>query len=304
MKVVALSGGTGSAKLLRGLARLEVDLTVIANVGDDFWFGGLMVCPDLDVSAYALAGVGDERKGWGLNGDSFRAVGRLRELGGEGWFRLGDRDLATCLLRTALLREGRSLTEATAAVCRGLGVKQRVLPLTDDDVQTFVLTPQGRMHLQEFWVREKGTPAVTGVEYAGAALARTTPEVVDALKAADRIVVSPANPVTSVGPMLAVPGFGDLLGSMKRKVSALSPMVGDAPFSGPAGKMMTALGIAPDSVGVARRYMGFVGSMLISSKDARMAEEIRGLGIRCRAVDTAIVSQRGAEELSKDLLAA
>ena len=302
MKVVALAGGTGSAKLIRGLSYLGSDLTVVANIGDNFWFQGVLVCPDIDIATYSLAGISSRKTGWGLEGDTFGAMNQLARLGGASWFRLGDKDLATCMLRTGLVRDGSTLTSACDFIRRALGVSARVLPVSDDDVQTHVRTPRGLLHLQEFWVKERGRPKVSGVSYVGSEAAKVTKEVREAVSSADSVVVCPANPVTSIGPMLAVPGFESMLKEGKSKVAALSPMVGSGPFSGPAGKLMKALGMSPDSVGVAQRYSGFARLLLVAKEDAWMAKDIERLGVECRAVDTRIASPSSARRLVRELL--
>jgi LPPG:FO 2-phospho-L-lactate transferase len=285
MKVVALAGGTGSAKLLRGLSRLPIDLTVVANVGDNFWAYGVYVCPDVDTATYTLAGVSGPL-GWGIAGDTFEALGMLGRLGVETWFRVGDRDMAVCLRRTEMIRSGKSITEATLEVARLLGVKPRILPVTDDRLETKVATPRGELHLQEFWVREKGRPRVTGVKYDGGRRARPTPEVVAALASADRVVLCPANPVTSIGPMLAVGGFRRLLKATDARVVGLSPMEGAAPFSGPAGKFLKATRSTPDSYGVAKKYSDFMDCLVISKADAALVDGILVLGMECLMTDT------------------
>jgi LPPG:FO 2-phospho-L-lactate transferase len=301
MKVVALAGGTGSAKLLRGLSRLTVDFTVVANVGDNAWFYGVYVCPDVDISCYTLAGVADRARGWGIEGDTFDTLGRLSALGVETWFKLGDRDLATCLARTELLREGHDLTSATDTIRRRLGAKPPVLPACDGPVQTTVSTPKGELGIQEFWVRDHGRAAVTGVSYVGAERARPTEEVSRALKSADLLVVCPANPVSSIGPMLAVPGFARLLRSPKRRV-ALSPMAGRVPFSGPAGKLMRATGSRVDSLGVATLYSSFLDEIVISGDDERLVGSIEAEGVRCRLADTLMRTPADELRLAREVI--
>ena len=285
MRVVALAGGTGSAKLLRGLSKLPIDLTVVANVGDNFWTYGVFVCPDIDIATYTLAGISSPR-GWGIAGDTFGALGGLSRLGEETWFRLGDRDLAVCLARTEMLRRGRSLTEATRKIAESLGVRCPILPVSDSYLATKIVTPAGELHLQEFWVREKGRPKAIGVRYEGDHRARPTREVAAAVSAADRVVVCPANPVTSIGPMLAVTGFRRLLRGTGARIVALSPMEGHSPFSGPAGKLLRATGSLSDSYGVARLYSDFADSLVISETDAALARDIRALGMECKTAGT------------------
>lgn len=304
MKVVALAGGTGSAKLLRGLSRSGAELTVVANVGDNYLANGLYVCPDVDTAVYTLAGVASRERGWGVEGDTFEALGQLRRLGEPAWFSLGDRDIALHLARARMLREGKSLTEATDALRRALGSPWPVLPATDARVETHVLTPEGALHLQEFWVRDRGRPAVKGVEYRGASGAAPTKEVRRALSRADRIVVCPANPVTSIGPMLAVPGFTEMLAASRATAVGVSPMVGKAPVSGPAAKLMRGTGVRPDTVGVARAYSGFLDALLVDRGDAGSAGEIRALGVRCVPADIVMKGRAGEARLAREVLTA
>jgi len=300
MKVVALAGGTGSAKLLRGLSRLPLDLTVIANVGDNFWAYGVYVCPDVDIATYTLAGVSSPQ-GWGIAGDTFEVLGELSRLGAETWFRLGDRDMAVCLRRTEMITRGISLTEVTLKIARSLGVKPMVLPATNDHLETRIRSSAGELHLQEFWVRDQGKPRVVGVRYAGGRDADPTPEVAAALASADRVVVCPANPVTSIGPMLAVSGFRRLLRETRARVVGISPMRGSAPFSGPAGALLKATGTSPDSYGVAKMYADFMDCLVISEDDAAMGSRIRALGIDCRTTGTQMEGPRDELRLAKEV---
>lgn len=285
MKVVALAGGTGSAKLLRGLARLPIDLTVLANVGDNFWTYGVYVCPDVDISTYTLAGISSPQ-GWGIAGDTYKVLRWLSRLGEETWFRLGDKDMAVCLARTEMLRRGRSLTEATRRISKSLGVESPILPVTDDRLETRIMTHAGELHLQEFWVREQGRPRAVGVRYEGAGGAEPTREVAEAMTAADRVVICPANPVSSIGPMLAVAKFRRLLGETAARIIALSPMEGAAPYSGPAGKLLRATGSLPNSYGVARLYSDFADCIVISEADAVLRKKVQSLGMECLTADT------------------
>lgn len=302
MKVVALAGGTGSAKLLRGLSHLGSDLTVVANVGDNVWMHGLYICPDIDIAMYTLAGVADRERGWGIEGDTFNALGELQKEGAATWFALGDRDLATHILRTKMLKDGMTLTGATKALSSSLGVRTRILPVTDQAVETHVKTPKGSLHLQEFWVRDKGRPRVLGVQYTGASRSKPTAEVERSVSAADRIVVCPANPVTSIGPMLAVPGFATLLSNARARVSALSPMVGSSPFSGPASKLMKSVGMRSDSAGVAGRYSRFLDAIIIDKIDAGLLLEIEALGVKCHLSDTLMGGAADEKRLAQGLL--
>ena len=304
MRVVALAGGTGSAKLLRGLSALDVDLTVVVNVGDNVWVHGLYVCPDVDIAMYTLAGLANRRQGWGIEGDTFQTLARLGQIGEPTWFALGDMDIATQIVRTKMLREGLTLTLVTERLCKAFRVAQAILPVTDDPVETRILTPAGYVHLQEFWVRDRGRPAVRGIAYKGSSQARLAEEVERAIKRADRIVFCPANPVTSIGPMLAVPGFSRGVAQAKARVTALSPMVGRVPFSGPAAKMMRAVGMRTDSVGVAQAYSELLDSLVIDRSDECIADEIEELGIRCILSDTLMRDYSDEKRVAKELLKA
>ncbi|MDA4120783.1 MAG: 2-phospho-L-lactate transferase [Thaumarchaeota archaeon] len=302
LKVVALAGGTGSAKILRGLSRLRIQLTIVGNVGDNVWMHGLYICPDLDIAMYTLAGVEDKKQGWGIRGDSFETLKQLRKLGQETWFKLGDRDLATHILRTRMLKEGATLTEATDVLCKKFGVRHQILPVTNHSVETQVKTRKGALHLQEFWVRDRGRPAVRGVDYNGGDVARATKEVLRVMAEADRVVVCPANPVTSIGPILAVGGMQKALKDTSARVSALSPMIGRAPFSGPAAKLMEALGMRPDSVGVAERYSDFLDALIVDPSDGSLAEEIERLGVKCSTSQTRIRGSQDETRLARELI--
>jgi LPPG:FO 2-phospho-L-lactate transferase len=297
-----LAGGTGSAKLLRGLDKLPIDLTAVVNVGDNAWVYGTYVCPDIDIATYTLAGIADRTKGWGIEGDTFKVLQTLSRLGAKPWFKLGDMDLATCLIRTQMLQNGATLTQATERIRRLYGVRRSILPVTDADVRTWLATSKGEMHLQEFWVKERGLPHVFRVIYRGGAKARVTSRVRSALLNADRIVLCPANPVTSLGPMLAISGLASLLSRTKARVVALSPMAGNSPFSGPAGKLLKAMGSRRNSVGVARLYSKFLEGMLISAGDLSMVRPIESLGVRCVCTDTFMKGPEDEVRLARELL--
>jgi LPPG:FO 2-phospho-L-lactate transferase len=281
MKVTALAGGTGAAKLLRGLVRVvdPGDVTIIGNTGDDAQVWGLHVSPDLDTVMYALGGRLDVTRGWGLADESFHCLDAMGGLGGDTWFNLGDRDLATHLIRTQALRAGRTLSEVTGELCRRLGVRARVLPMSDDPVQTRIETPDGWLDFQEYFVREKAQPAVRAVAYVGAERARPAPDVVDAIRGADLVLVCPSNPVTSVGPILAVPEVTDALRS-SRNVVGVSPIVGTAPVSGPAGTLMRARGLDVSAAGVATAYAPWLHTLVVDASDPDAAAAVKRQGVR------------------------
>jgi LPPG:FO 2-phospho-L-lactate transferase len=300
-RVVALSGGTGSAKFLRGLQDVT-KFTVIANVGDNAWFHGLYVCPDIDIVTYTLAGIADSKRGWGIRGDEFKALGQLKRLGGEAtWFNIGDMDLATHVFRTALMKKGKSLTEVTATIARRFGVRgARILPATDQEVETHIITKEkGEMHLQEFWVKEKGLLTPKGVGYVGARRAGMSTEVARAISSASRIIFSPANPVTSIMPILSIGGFRKLLGKSKAKKVAVSPMLGDGAFSGPAAGLLSAQGLKPTSEGVARLYKGVVDVLIIDESDRAQAQAIEKTGVSCVLTSTLMKTREDETRLAK-----
>lgn len=304
MKLVALAGGTGSAKLLRGLKAEIGNFTVIANVGDNVWMHGLYICPDIDIAMYTLAGIADTRKGWGVKGDTFKMLEQMALLRGETWFRLGDRDLAIHLLRTEMLKAGKTLTEVTAFALDALKVRQRILPATDAPVETRVLTAEGDLHLQEFWVRRRARVAVDDVVYKGAREAHPTREVTSAVDEADRIIICPGNPATSIMPILAVDGMQKLLASSNAEKIAVSPMIGNRPFSGPAGKIMRALGHGTDSVAVSKMYARIIDRILIDESDVRMKGKIEELGVRCLATGTTMNNYAQERRLARFLVEA
>jgi LPPG:FO 2-phospho-L-lactate transferase len=295
MKVTALAGGTGAAKLLRGLVRVvdPGDVTIIGNTGDDAQVWGLHVSPDLDTVMYALAGRLDVTRGWGLADESFHCLDAMGGLGGDTWFNLGDRDLATHLVRTQALRAGRTLSEVTAELCRRLGVGARVLPMSDDPVRTRIETPDGWLDFQEYFVREKAQPAVRSVAYAGAERARPAPGVIDAIRDADLVLVCPSNPVTSVGPILAVPDVTDALRA-SRKVVGVSPIVGAAPVSGPAGTLMRARGLEVSAAGVATAYAPWLHVLVVDTSDPDAAAAVTRRGVRPVAATT-LMTDRATE---------
>jgi LPPG:FO 2-phospho-L-lactate transferase len=299
--VVALSGGTGSARFLRGLQKVT-KFTVIANVGDNSWFHGLYVCPDIDIVTYTLSGVSDSKRGWGIQGDEFRALGQLKKLGSEGtWFNIGDIDMATHVFRTALMKEGKSLTEVTSTIARRLGVRgSTILPATDKHTETHIITAErGEMHLQEFWVKERGRLTAKGVRYVGASRARATVEATRSLLSARRVIISPANPMTSVMPILSIGGFRGLMRRSKARKVAISPMVGLRAFSGPAADLMSASGLKPSSEGVARLYKGVIDALIIDETDSAQARAIEKAGISCLRTSTLMRSRDDEVRLAK-----
>jgi LPPG:FO 2-phospho-L-lactate transferase len=281
MRVTALAGGTGAAKLVRGLAAClpAADLTIIGNTGDDVEVWGLHVSPDLDTLTYALAGRLDVLRGWGVAGETFRCLEAMTDLGGDTWFNLGDRDLATHLVRTRMLRDGIPLSVVTAEIARRLGVRSRILPMSDESLRTRVGTPGGWLSFQEYFVREKAMVEVLDVEYAGATTARPAPSVIESVADADLVVVCPSNPVTSIGPILAVPGVVQALQAARAPRIAVSPIVGDTAVSGPAGVLMRARGLPVSALGVAAAYRPWLTALVVDEADRACASPLRKAGV-------------------------
>jgi LPPG:FO 2-phospho-L-lactate transferase len=311
MRVTALAGGTGAAKLIRGLAAVlpASDLTVVVNTGDDTRIWGLHVSPDLDSVTYALAGRLDVARGWGLHDETFHCLDAMAALGAETWFNLGDRDLATHLFRTERLSAGEPLSAVTAEVARRQGVTALILPMSDDPMRTRIRTPDlpgaadGWLDFQEYFVREKACIAVVDVAYAGAAEARPAPGVLDAIARADLVVVCPSNPVTSIGPILAVPGIVTALHGAAARVVGVSPIVGEAPVSGPAAELMRARRLPVSAVGVAQAYRGWLDSLVIDTRDAALAPALKDLGIAPVVTDIIMTAHPREIALARVVLA-
>jgi LPPG:FO 2-phospho-L-lactate transferase len=306
VRVTALAGGTGAAKLLRGLvAHAErPELTIVGNTGDDTVVWGLHVSPDLDTVCYALGGLLDVDRGWGRQAETFHARDAMQILGGPTWFNLGDRDLATHLVRTEALAAGQTLSAITRHVAARLGVRAAILPMSDDPVRTRVRTPDGWLAFQEYFVRERSQPKVIDVEYEGASLARPAPGVLDALAHADVIVVCPSNPVTSIGPILAVPGILDALAAARAPVVAVSPIVGGAAVSGPAGDLMRSRGLPVSPTGVAMAYAPWLSTLVIERSDTGIGPELEALGVRAVLADTIMRDRETECTLAAVVLAA
>jgi LPPG:FO 2-phospho-L-lactate transferase len=302
--IVALAGGTGAAKFLRGLTAVlpPEQVTVIVNTGDDTVIWGLRICPDLDTVTYALAGLLDEAKGWGVRDDTFRCLAAMAALGHETWFNLGDRDLGTHLFRTERLGAGRSLTEVTEAIRRALGVRSRILPASDSPVATRVLTPGGWLGFQEFFVKEKARVEVLDVAYAGAETASPAPGVLEAIHAASAVIICPSNPITSIEPILTVPGIAEALAGTSARILAISPIVGGAPVSGPAGKLMAAKGLPVSALGVAQLYRPWLDVLVVDRRDEGLAPEVGALGIAPLVTGTIMTDRRAETALARALV--
>ncbi len=293
--LTVLAGGTGSAKLVRGLARtMSEDITVIVNIGDNIKMHGLYICPDIDTILYTLSDQLNSYQGWGVKNDTYYFLDQISKYGEDDWFKLGDKDLALHIARTNLLRSGRTLSEATSIIADRMNIAQTVFPASDQHIETRIDTPQGEMHLQEFWVMLKGEPDVVGVKYNGPKNSKPAPNVVNAILDAEKVIICPANPVTSIGPMTHIVGIKEALTSVRERVVAVSPIVGTYPVSGPAGRFLRSIGIETSSKGVADLYSGFVGEMIIDESDKMMMNNIEKLGVNVSI--TNIVMRNEADE--------
>ncbi|HCO02654.1 MAG TPA: 2-phospho-L-lactate transferase [Actinobacteria bacterium] len=311
MKVVALAGGVGAGKFLRGLVQVvpASDVTVVVNTGDDIVVHGLHVSPDLDSVTYWLAGVADRERGWGREGETFRATEELRAFGAEeAWFGLGDLDLATHLFRTALLAGGSTLSEATAAVCERFGVGSRLLPMSDDPVTTRLDVAEVSgieldLHFQEYWVLRGARDEVKSIRYEGVERARPGPGVLEAVAAADVVLLCPSNPVASVDPILAVPGVRDAVVARRDRVAGVSPIVGGAPVRGMADRLLPVVGAEVSAAGVAAHYRDLLGGWVIDHADGAEAARVEALGIRVSEVDTIMVDDVASARLAEAAVA-
>ncbi|MGH9001178.1 MAG: 2-phospho-L-lactate transferase [Acidimicrobiia bacterium] len=308
-RFVALAGGVGAARFLRGLVRVVApeDLTIVGNTGDDDEFHGLWVSPDLDTVTYTLAGAVGQG-GWGLADDTFRALSALDRYGEPTWFRLGDADLATHLHRTAQLRRGATLSEVTGGVARAWGLKSRLVPMSDDRVATrFEVSMAGSddavgLSMQEWFVRDRFEPPVKSVRFEGAGDARPAPGVLEALAGAEAVFVCPSNPVISIGPILAVPGIRPALARRRERVVAVSPIIKGAAVRGPADRLMAASGLEVSCAGVAAAYADICGTLLIDGADADRATDVAGAGVRPVVAATFMADVAGAERLGRAAL--
>jgi LPPG:FO 2-phospho-L-lactate transferase len=303
--ICVLSGGTGGAKFVDGLRQVmpAEDITIVVNTGDDLLWWGLYVSPDIDSITYVLSGMLSRERGWGVKGDTFLCLQAMGQLGEPTWFHTGDRDLAMHLLRSRLLAEGKTLSEATKVICDKLGVKARVLPMSNSRVETRVDTPVGELSFEEYFVQRWYQDPVNAVRFAGASDAEPAPGVIEAITTADAVLIAPSNPITSIGPILAVPGVREALQRARGKIAAISPIVGSAPVAGPAGILMQAQGLLCSIAGVAQAYEDFLDVLICDTRDARAAETLRQNGLRVQCTQTIMRSPDDKAALAREALA-
>jgi LPPG:FO 2-phospho-L-lactate transferase len=300
-RYTVLAGGTGAAKFLRGLVRVvpEENVDVIVNVGDDVEMWGLHISPDIDSVTYALANKLDAIRGWGLENETFQCLDEICSYGMPSWFRIGDRDLATHLTRTELLKKGFTLTDAVDRMRRAIGIRARILPATDHCVRTKIETPEGTLDFQEFFVRERWQPEVRSVAYAGAGEARASTAVLNSIREADVVIIAPSNPITSIGPILALHDLRDALRCTRAEVIAISPLIGNAAVSGPAAKLMEASGYEVSPSGLARCYHDFLDNVVLDRSDAAFAASIRYETIGVHLADILMADEEAARRLAE-----
>jgi LPPG:FO 2-phospho-L-lactate transferase len=292
MRVTALAGGIGAARFLSGLVRVlpPEQVTVIVNTGDDFRWLGLYICPDIDTVTYTLAGLDNPGTGWGVRDETFHCLDRLQALGIETWFALGDRDMATHIYRTHRLQQGDSLAEITACLGRQNNVAARILPMTEVPVPTLVQTTEGTLAFQDYFVRRRCEPQVTGITFSGIDAATPAEGVVDAIREADAVVICPSNPLISIGPILAVPGVRSALRGTKATIAAISPIVAGEALKGPAAAMMRQLGLEASAAGVSTLYQDFLDVFVLDARDEALRGRISAAGLRVVTADTIMSS--------------
>lgn len=299
--ITALAGGVGAARFLQGLVKnVPPDkLTIIVNTGDDIGFHGLHVSPDLDIVMYTLAGIIDEEKGWGIKDDTFNCLKMLTTYGHEAWFNLGDKDFATSIERTRLLREGYSLSEVTSFLCKSFKLKMKILPMTDSKFETMILTDKGKMHFEEYLVKRGAEDQVLGVEFEPVDTATPAKGVIDAIMQSNGVVICPSNPIVSIGTILSIKSIRDALRKTNATVVGVSPIVGGATIKGPADKLMRGLGLDVSACGVASLYKDFLDGFVIDSVDGTQKKQIEELGIRVHVTNTIMKTLDDKTRLAK-----
>jgi LPPG:FO 2-phospho-L-lactate transferase len=299
--VVALAGGVGAAKFLRGLVQVisPEDLIIIGNIGDDIELYGLHISPDLDIIMYTLAGIVDEGKGWGASGDTFNCLKMLGDLGFETWFKLGDKDLAIHIMRTKLLRGSATLSQATLELCGRLGVNVKLIPMSNDPVRTEVVSDKLHLEFQEYFVKRGMRDKVTNVFFRGAEKAKPAPGVVKAIRQAERVIVCPSNPILSISPILSIPAIKEELMKSKAYIVSISPIIGGKAIKGPADRIMADMELKASAYGVAKFYRDFLDHIIIDDVDKSQKKSIEELGIKVTVTDIVMRNLEDSIRLAK-----
>lgn len=302
--IVALTGGIGGTKLISGFSKLlsKNQLTIIGNTGDDLELFGLRICPDLDTVIYTLGNLVNTETGWGIKDDSFICLDALKHLGEPSWFNLGDRDLATHLWRTSLMKKGDSLSQVTEKMCQILGVNCKLLPMTDSHTPTYLMTNQGKLHLQEYLIREKCNPVVQKLIYENIQNASPAPGISEAILNADGVILCPSNPFISIGPILAVPGIRELLVQTDAPIFAITPIVNQRALKGPTAKMLKELDYPVSPVAIATLYRDFLDIFVLDNQDVQMRKEIETMGLKVIVTNTIMNNDQEKTRLASELL--
>jgi LPPG:FO 2-phospho-L-lactate transferase len=297
LAITVIGGGTGSVKLVRAIAKRVQDLRVISNVADNIWLTGLYICPDIDTMVYGLSGYLDIDKGWGVKEDSYNFLEQLKILGQETWFRIGDKDLATHVMRTKMLKDGHSLLSITDWIRRQYKIRSTIIPVTNNHVETRIITEQGEIHIQEFWVKNNGRPEVRGVRYEGLESSIINQEAIDAIRQSEIIVIAPGNPVSSIWPIVSHKVMKKELVQNRKRIVAISPIIGSTPISGPAAKYMNAVGVEVSVAGVASLYSEFASNLVISSNEnPKTVDKLEKTGLNFSKTD--IIMRDNNDELN------
>lgn len=303
-KIVVLAGGIGAAKLIKGLIEVlpQENFQIIVNTGDDIELFGLKICPDLDIITYSVAGVVDKDKGWGFQGETFNCLSVLKKYYDFGWFNIGDKDAATHIFRTNLFSKGKSKSEITKLICLKLGVKSDIIPMTDEWVETYITTPEGDIHFEEYFIKYQTNIDVTDVNIRNIENAEPVEGVLEKIEDAEKIIICPSNPVVSIGPILQVKGIREALKKAREKVIGVSPLIQGAPVKGPTDRLMKALNLEVSALGVARYYSDFLGHYIIDIKDEKIKLEIESIGINTYVYDTLMVNLQKKIDLAQFIL--
>ena len=300
--ITILAGGTGSVKLVRGMSSQTRDISVIANVGDNYWLYGLYICPDIDTILYGLADILDTQKGWGIKKDTYGFLRQMEVMGEETWFKIGDRDAAIHLMRTNMLKNGKNLSDITEWMCRKFAIDTKIIPVTDNSVETRIVTNKGDLHLQEYWVKYKGQDKVEGIKYIGADKARANPAAVNAIHDSKLVVIAPGNPLTSIGPILSIKGIRKELSKSKKKVVVVSPLIGGSAVSGPAAKYMEAAELEVSVYGLAKMYSEVASHIVIDTSDRTHIRKIENLDMKVYETKIKMNEKKDEDALAQFIL--
>ncbi|MGZ5490171.1 MAG: 2-phospho-L-lactate transferase [Nitrososphaeraceae archaeon] len=293
--ITVLAGGTGSIKIIRGLASCTSNLSIISNIGDNFWFNGLYVCPDIDTCIYGLAGILDKERGWGIRNDTFSYLNSMKLLGEETWFQIGDKDLITHFIRTKMLSKGYSLSTVVKWIALNhYNIIKKIIPVSDTQVETRIVTNKGDMNIQEFWVKNKAKPRVLDVYYKNSEKAKCNKDALRIIRSSDIIIIAPANPISSIAPILSLNQIKEELIEQRDKIIAISPVIGNKAISGPARKYLSAKGIESSVLGIAKFYSVLISKIVIDNSDSDFSKEINKIGVS--SFETNILMNNSNEE--------